>query len=660
MFFDQYGMVRACCMNPDHPMGNITQHSIREIWDGAYSRALRDALQIDDYSLGCGYCQWQVEQGNSDLVFARNYDLLPAQDKHPRWPVQMEFSMTNSCNLQCVMCNGDWSSSIRAHREHRDPLPVVYGDRFFDELAEFLPHLHRVNVLGGEPFLGSEPLRLFTMLTELDGPPKVTVTTNGTQWTPRVQSICERLPMSFVLSLDGITKATYESIRIGADFDRVMSNLNRFEAHAERHGTTVGLAHCLMPPNVHEFSRLLRFAEDRGFKVFINEVLFPVELSLFQLPVATLRDLVAEMDRDPIAATLTRLRPTWDAQLGALRNRLRTLEQGTQVFVQPWTSDENRVEAAADGLASKVLTEYVGDEPPTLVVIDPQRPMAIEGLRTNMLAPVLSGADTPDQVLEALAGITGPETRRSRPRSPLMNDVVLSDPSAVDPIEIRASWTTSNGITVMLIAIRNWPIPPSDPVGIVAATSPDGRVVMLHCEDGQVRGVEGDPAPLGLASEDLTTGATVDVGAVMSQRHGPMEVTHGPSGYDFDLLVRFGNDDDRAFTLRVLTERTDAHHERIVVAPFAPTGDGSPQTPTGRVDAAPSEAPRSPDPRRHALRVGEPRLVVPPAPDVAVPDRDRDHDHAGRRPGRRVHVVLSGDDDRPRPRTHHPSRSRGI
>ena len=80
---------------------------------------------------------------------------------------------------------------------------------------------------------------MLSMLAELDDPPDVAVTTNGTQWSRRIEQICERLPISFVLSLDGITKDTYESIRVGADFDQVMTNLDRFQSYAQRHGTMV-------------------------------------------------------------------------------------------------------------------------------------------------------------------------------------------------------------------------------------------------------------------------------------------------------------------------------------------------------------------------------------------------------------------------------------
>jgi MoaA/NifB/PqqE/SkfB family radical SAM enzyme len=337
MYFDQFGDVRACCQNTEGLLGNIRNHTIREVWDGPGARRLREALARRDLSVGCGFCRWQADDtGHS--AFARDFDRLPLDSAEPEWPVQMEFSMTNSCNLQCEMCNGDWSSSIRAHREHRPPLPAVYRDRFFEELADFLPHLQRANFLGGEPFLGREPLRVMDMIAEAGLRTAVTVTTNGTQWSPRVERICEGLNISFVVSLDGITAPTYESIRVGARFDEVMANIERFRAVTAGTGNTVSITHCLMRPNWREFPQLLRWAEERGLAaVGVNSVLYPRHLSLYQLPEPELAEVVRTLEsREHEVADLRRFRHVWDEQLGALRDRLRSLRSGRTATVDPW------------------------------------------------------------------------------------------------------------------------------------------------------------------------------------------------------------------------------------------------------------------------------------------------------------------------------------
>lgn len=343
LFFDQFGDVRACCHNIQGTLGNIRTQSIREIWDGAQAARLREALERRDLSLGCGHCQWQEDNGASDTRFSRVYDHRPLAEPRPTWPVQMEFALTNACNLQCEMCNGWKSSAIRAHRDKLPPLDMPYGEEFFEELAEFLVHLDHVTVLGGEPFLGRESLRVLEMVAALDRPPSVWVTTNGTQWTPRVRRLMERLPMSLDFSLDGATKETFESIRIGADFDSVMENLDHYADSARRSGERVGLSFCLMTNNCHEFVDLLLLAERRGLDFFqVNTVTFPLTNSFYRLDKYELTAAVAELERmsEKGARELSKFRGVWDEQIGALRNRVEKLnDDGPSGALGPRTAE---------------------------------------------------------------------------------------------------------------------------------------------------------------------------------------------------------------------------------------------------------------------------------------------------------------------------------
>lgn len=333
MYLDQHGSVRACCQNTDHPLGNVQTQRLADIWRSPAAGELRAAMQAHDLDLGCSFCKWQVDEGNPGLVFARTFDHLEAASTTPAWPRQLELSLSNACNLQCIMCNGDWSSSIRANREHRPPLPVVYDDRFFDDLRPFLEHVEVVKILGGEPFLGKESLRVMEMLVELGSTAEVHVTTNGTQWSPRVERILERLPMVIIVSLDGIDAAAYESIRVGSDLGVVLENLDRFQHYAAGHGTSVNLAHCLMTSNWQGFPEFLRFAEERQLRTYVNTVTAPFAQSLFHLPRRRLAEIVAayEAEDDRMRQELVLNRALWIDQLERLRHRLDGLGEGQGV-----------------------------------------------------------------------------------------------------------------------------------------------------------------------------------------------------------------------------------------------------------------------------------------------------------------------------------------
>ena len=376
MYFDQLGRVRACCQNTGTLLGDITQQTIREIWDSAAANRLRGALEAGSYDEGCQFCEWQIREGNHDIVFARGYDTLQPTEPRPRWPRRLELALTNTCNLQCAMCNGEWSSAIRSRRDHLPPLPKAYDDAFFDELAEFLPHLDSVQFAGGEPFLGTEPLRAMEQLATLPHPPAISIITNGTTLTPRVEHLITTLQPHLIVSIDGATPATYDRIRAGAHLPDVLAHLDRF---IELVGTDhVSITTCLMASNWHEFHLTLGLAEARDLDVGVNVVRLPVEHSLYQLGRDDLTAVVTTLQATDPHLTGPRL-TTWTSHVAALAHRATVLQRpptphdpttnhipGTPVELAPAPTSRWEwlpfPEAATDGAADPTPPPSAGPE----------------------------------------------------------------------------------------------------------------------------------------------------------------------------------------------------------------------------------------------------------------------------------------------------------
>lgn len=323
MYFDQFGRARACCQAAGHSFGDVRTSSIREIWESAQAEAVRDALERGSFEHGCDFCAWQSRGGDESAAFARGFDHLRPDEYRLTWPKQLELALTNACNLQCAMCNGNWSSAIRLHREGRPPMVPAYGEAFFEELSEFLPHLESVRFFGGEPFLGAEPLRVMEMLAQLDDPPRVTLTTNGTICTERVKRIVRKLRPQIVVSIDGATTKTYDRIRQGAHLPEVLENLDWFRAELSDGSVTV--ASCLMTSNWFEFTEMLQLAEGRGMDIGINVVRFPAEQSLYHLKSDRLRTVVERLEATEPGVTGSRL-AAWQDQVSALRHHLTSIE----------------------------------------------------------------------------------------------------------------------------------------------------------------------------------------------------------------------------------------------------------------------------------------------------------------------------------------------
>ncbi len=332
LFFDTLGSVQACCQNVKYPLGNVAVDRLADIWNGPRIQSLRKALAKDNFAAGCQFCEWQISVGNYLGAYTRNFERFPVAELDPAWPQMMEFSVSNTCNLECVMCKGEFSSLIRSNREKLPPLPKAYGDQFFEDLRPFLPHLKYCKFLGGEPFLARESYRVWDLIIEAGLRLPCHVTTNGTQYNERVEQVLSHMPIELSVSLDGLTKPTLESIRRNANFETVMENFRRFHQYARRQGTYIGLTYCLMRQNWHEFGDFLKFADDWDCEVVVNLVREPPQCSLYTLPIRQLDEIAAAMEEQgrSLRNRLKRNRPVWDEHVGGLRRRVQRREDSTR------------------------------------------------------------------------------------------------------------------------------------------------------------------------------------------------------------------------------------------------------------------------------------------------------------------------------------------
>ncbi len=316
LLFDPKGYVRSCCQSMTHSIGNVTQQTLREIWNGEVNRGMRDKMRANELPQGCLTCQSDIDKGNFEQTFARMFDSFPISDAQPLWPQNMWFMMSNACNLECVQCYGELSSSIRKNRDKLPPLKRVYSNEFFEELREFLPHLRVSLFLGGEAFLSAENFRIWDMMIADGLTTHTHIVTNGTQLNDRVVRVLSALPCTVSISLDGATKETVESIRLNANFDEILGNIRTIQQYSK-----VELSFCIMPQNYHEFADFLVLAERLGCGATANTVYQPPEYSVSGLPRAQLAKIVAMWEsRDAeMRQVLDRHLGLWNLELGRLK-----------------------------------------------------------------------------------------------------------------------------------------------------------------------------------------------------------------------------------------------------------------------------------------------------------------------------------------------------
>lgn len=333
--FEPDGRMTVCCVNGQYAVGIVGRDRIGDAWTGARLSRLREAIGRGDFGLGCMPCEKAHLDGRRHETEAAQFDRLVGDGRSPR-PRRLEFALSNTCNLQCVQCNGELSSTIRAQREGRPPLVSPYTDEFFEELREYLPHVWEAAFLGGEPFLSRATMRVWDLLIELGAEPQVFVTTNGTVLNERVERYLRQLRMRIAVSVDAVTPELFESIRVGAEHATTFENIGRLRELTTLNGGELNVNTCIMRQNIGELPDILRWADGLDAAVRLIWVDYPRSMSLAAGRADELRRVLAALEaRDAeMTSTLGRNAAVWAEAIRLLEALADAGEHSEAVSVQ--------------------------------------------------------------------------------------------------------------------------------------------------------------------------------------------------------------------------------------------------------------------------------------------------------------------------------------
>lgn len=158
-------------------------------------------------------------------LYRYRFNVNPKRFRVSAFPIDVIAETANACNLSCQMCFHAKDSDLQV--TETTSTSVMSMDTFkkvVDECAaNGLPALKLS--WRGEPMLNkkfSEMLRY----AKSKGILEVTSLTNATLMSDAVCREIISAPLDqLVISMDGLTKETYEKIRVDADYDVVMSNI---------------------------------------------------------------------------------------------------------------------------------------------------------------------------------------------------------------------------------------------------------------------------------------------------------------------------------------------------------------------------------------------------------------------------------------------------
>lgn len=279
ILFVQGGKIMACHYNRGFILGVYPETTIKEVIKGTKIRELRSKLNNYTFPESCWYCQQEIENQRFYQAGCKKYDYL-SEHENKDFITSLEFQTSNQCNLECIMCTGEYSSLIRSNREKGKAHANPYDDAFVEQVIPLLQNAKYASFTGGEPFVNALYYKIWDKLIELESDIEITISTNGTIFNERIKEYLEKLNMSITLSIDSMDKNTYENIRQGASYEKVMNNIESFMEIHHHKNRLFSIKTVLMEQNIDHFPELFGFFNNKHTQIYPKLVWAPVDLSL--------------------------------------------------------------------------------------------------------------------------------------------------------------------------------------------------------------------------------------------------------------------------------------------------------------------------------------------------------------------------------------------
>jgi molybdenum cofactor biosynthesis enzyme MoaA len=226
------------------------------------------------------------------------YDKLK---KSAGFPLEMIFELDNICNLECSMCNGEFSSSILKNRDHLQIATSPYGSDFFEQIKPYLKHLSVAKFLGGEPFLIKGYYEIWEELIKHNPKCFINLQTNGTIYNSRIEDLLKRGRFQIGVSIDSLNPELFEKIRKNSSLSEVLKNLDKFINLTMKSGSFVNVSVCPMQENWMEVPQIVNFCNRKNVFIYFNTV-YSKGFNLQEFDAARLKAIIDLYKQSQISA----------------------------------------------------------------------------------------------------------------------------------------------------------------------------------------------------------------------------------------------------------------------------------------------------------------------------------------------------------------------
>lgn len=197
-----------------------------------------------DIAAGCRHC---IDQESAGATWSHRQLFKDVNE------LVIGVCFDNLCNIKCITCNPYYSSQHISEWEKLDKfntrgLTKKYFNTMLDQGSSKLAMIEdtisnssfnklRLEIFGGEPLINPVVLKFIAWLAASDHADitELVITTNGTTSLTVIESELKNFKRVLIqFSVDGVDEA-FDSMRYGADFDKMKVNVDYFRALTQLH-----------------------------------------------------------------------------------------------------------------------------------------------------------------------------------------------------------------------------------------------------------------------------------------------------------------------------------------------------------------------------------------------------------------------------------------
>jgi sulfatase maturation enzyme AslB (radical SAM superfamily) len=241
-------------------VGNLHIQSLENILKSPMSKILQTSVADGSYRY-CNnkQCTWIIKND------VRNYE------KSVPEVAEIRLAIDDSCNLSCPSC--------RTHQIfERDKFQLRKRYQLADKIIEYVKkQSHTINIhvgSDGDPFASLVYRYFIKAIKDLPNV-RFTIQTNGLlikKMYHRHAELFEKLDV-LNISIDGATKATYEKLRRGGSFDKIIENLESAKTLKQKYGFKFNLHFVVQQDNWREIPLMLELAHRYNVdEIFFNKI----------------------------------------------------------------------------------------------------------------------------------------------------------------------------------------------------------------------------------------------------------------------------------------------------------------------------------------------------------------------------------------------------